>query len=144
MNNFNQPRLKHFSARFIFAALAVFVAFLAMSIQPRATLAGEAVFLSVIDDLPLMEGLSESGDGVQFESPQGRIAEVSATGNVKPQTLSDFYENALPQLGWKKISSGTYLREGEILKITTGLPEDGSLSNGALVVIFSLHPQKGG
>ncbi len=99
-------------------------------------------FLSVVDDLPLMAGLVEAGDGVQFESPQGRIVDVSATGNVDANALRDFYENALPHLGWAKIGPGTYRREGEILTITTGLPS-GEPKNG-LRAIFSIRPEKGG
>ena len=142
MNNFNQSPLVQFPVRIAVVALAVIAMFAAIVAHPGKTMADDTIFLSVVDDLPLMAGLSESGDGVQFESPQGRIAEATATGNIKPQDLSDFYENALPQLGWEKIGSGTYMREGEVLKITTALPEGGP--GGELVVVFSIHPQKGG
>ena len=142
MNNFNQSPPAQFPVRAIVVVLAVFALFAGLVAHSGKAMADDTVFLSVVDDLPLMAGLSEAGDGVQFESPQGRIADVSATGNVNPQDISDFYENALPQLGWKKIGSGAYLREGEVLKITTALPEGGA--GGALVVVFSLRPQKGG
>lgn len=119
------------------------LALLFLLVSPSIGNGADQVFLSVIDDLPLMAGLSETGDGVQFESPQGRIADVSATGQVDPALVSDFYENALPQLGWIKASSGTYLREGERLKITFALP-DGGAKGANVVVVFSIRPEKGG
>ena len=39
-------------------------------------------FVSVIEDLPLMADLQEVGEGVQFSTPQGRIAEITAQGQV--------------------------------------------------------------
>ena len=129
--------MKYFSKYMLVAAL--------LALAPLAGLAagdGKNSFLSVVDDLPLMAGLVEAGDGVQFESPQGRIVDVSAMGNVEPSALRDFYENTLPHLGWAKIGPGTYRREGEILTITTALPSGGS--ENTIRAIFSIRPEKGG
>lgn len=137
---------RKFGPQALFSSLA-FMLVLVLGAPMQANGAGHegASFLSVIDDLPLMAGFVETDDGVQFESPQGRIVDVSAilaspstAGNVGPKQVSKFYENALPQLGWKKIGPGTYEREGEVLKITIALPDEG------LRLVFSIRPQTGG
>ncbi|MCK5545775.1 MAG: hypothetical protein KAI27_00260 [Rhodospirillaceae bacterium] len=133
--------MKYFSKWMPIIAVLVFAPFVGMAAGDSKT-----NFLSVVDDLPLMAGLVETGDGVQFESPQGRIVDVSATGNVGAPALRDFYENTLPHLGWTKIGPGTYRREGEVLTITTGLPSglpSGEPKN-TIRAIFSIRPEKGG
>lgn len=91
-------------------------------------------FVSVVDDLPLMGGLSEVGEGVEFATPQGRIAEASATGRLQAQAVLDFYAKTLPQLGWTQYSATRFVREGETLDLVL------SEKNGALQVRFSLAP----
>jgi len=91
-------------------------------------------FLSVIEDLPLMFELHEVGEGVQFSSPQGRIAEVTAQGHVKQAAVLAFYESTLPQLGWTQVNRGLFIREDETLELV--LEEKGPV----LSVRFSLAP----
>lgn len=91
-------------------------------------------FLSVIDDLPLMAGLDEAGDGVQFATPQGRIAEVTARGRVSRAQVLKFYADTLPQLGWSRTGDGRFAREGETLALVF------DESGGALSVRFSVTP----
>ena len=74
-------------------------------------------FISVIEDLPLMAGLSEVGEGVQFSTSQGRIAEVTTMGKVKREAVISFYESTLPQLGWKRVAKGRFAREEETLEL---------------------------
>ncbi|PCI41662.1 MAG: hypothetical protein COB46_03160 [Rhodospirillaceae bacterium] len=74
-------------------------------------------FLSVIEDLPLMNTLIETGDGVQFTTSQGRIAEATATGMTSRSEVLAFYEKTLPQLGWTPIGPGRFVREGETLEL---------------------------
>lgn len=74
------------------------------------------VFLSVIEDLPLMPGFVEDTDGaLKFETEAGRIAEVTASGAGTTSAVVEFYSNALPQLGWQLETPMRYRREGEIL-----------------------------
>lgn len=94
-------------------------------------------FVSVIDDLPLMNGLVEVGEGVEFATPQGRIVEATARGASKAlseSAVADFYAKTLPQLGWTAQSKTRFVREGETLDLIFG--SDG----GVLSVRFSLAP----
>lgn len=93
-------------------------------------------FVSVIEDLPLMEGLSENENAaVTFDSAGGRIAEAEARGNVEPAKVLRFYQDVLPQLGWAKTGDGLYERERERLKLT--IEADG---DGGTVIAFSVSP----
>lgn len=93
-----------------------------------------ARFVSVIDDLPLMAGLDEVGEGVEFATPQGRIVEATAAGSLSRQAVLDFYAATLPQLGWTRAGETRFVREGETLDLV--LSEEA----GVLAVRFSLAP----
>lgn len=94
-------------------------AFLAALLWLAAVLPAQAQFVGGIDDLPLMPGLTDIPDaGVVFETPAGRIVEAQAlTGDQGPAQVRAFYDASLPQLGWEKIKSGQYRREGETLHL---------------------------
>ncbi|MEK9672154.1 MAG: hypothetical protein VW268_06575 [Rhodospirillaceae bacterium] len=75
-----------------------------------------AQFVGGIEDLPLMPGLTEdAGAGVVFETTSGRIVEAVAAGPATRAQVLEFYDATLPQLGWQRIKSGQYRREGETL-----------------------------
>lgn len=77
-----------------------------------------ADFFRSIDDLPLAPGLAELVDeGVEFESPAGRIVTAVAGGDASPEAIQAFYRKALPSLGWSSASGGTYRRDGEVLTL---------------------------
>ncbi|MFT5488704.1 MAG: hypothetical protein ACI9JL_003065 [Paracoccaceae bacterium] len=77
-----------------------------------------AEFFRSIDDLPLAPGLTEVvEEGVEFESPAGRIVTAVAGGDARPGAVQAFYRKALPSLGWSLASGGRYRRDGEILTI---------------------------
>lgn len=77
-----------------------------------------ADFFRSIDDLPLAPGLTELvGEGVEFESPAGRIVTAVAGGDVRPDAVQAFYRKALPPLGWALAPDGTYNRDGEVLTL---------------------------
>lgn len=100
--------------------------------------AQSATFVSVIPDLPLMDGLQEELDeGVVFETASGRIAEALAQGRLVPQDVTNYYANALPQLGWHLISDIKYQREGEVLSIEIHSDDQDSQ---LLIVQFKLSP----
>lgn len=74
-----------------------------------------------IDDLPLMQGLSEvAGAGLAFDKPEGRIVEAYAEGAVSVSAVEAFYAKSLPELGWTKspptTERTTWQRENELLE----------------------------
>jgi hypothetical protein len=76
------------------------------------------VFITGINDLPLMSGLVLKSElPVVFDTPGGRIVEVFATGKITPASISSFYSNILPQLGWQPIAKNEFQRDKELLKI---------------------------
>jgi hypothetical protein len=96
------------------------------------------VFLSVIDDLPLMPGLRENFDGaLSFDTANGRIAEIAASGSVEAGAIIDYYARTLPQLGWKMEPLDTYVREDEILNI---IIESINGDSTRVIVHFRLSP----
>lgn len=119
--------------------LRVFVFGLMLAFGAHAARAADgAAFVSVIDDLPLMAGLQEVGEGVEFTTGQGRIVEATATArpgaDVSERAVLDFYAATLPQLGWRKSGAAQFAREGEVLELLFGT------SAGRLTVRFSLAP----
>lgn len=90
-------------------------------------------FLAEVDDLPLAPGLTELAGGTLFDSPTGRIVEANAQGNVLEVEARSFYDETLPELGWRVIGDDAYQRDKEILRIgySDGLP---------MTVHFSIAP----
>ena len=128
--------------RTFFAAIVV-IALLggANVIFAGSSLAQEAgLFIKDIEDLPLMPGLVEdAGSGMTFDTAQGRIVEAFATGPISEGGVMDFYDETLPQLGWRPDGPGVFSREREILKVEfPGGPDAVS----PLTVGFRLMPAK--
>ena len=87
-----------------------------------AVLPAAAQFVSGMDDLPLMPGLTPvPSAGMVFDAPTGRIVEAVALldtdSGMTPKDVRAFYDKTLPQLGWRILQSGRYRREGEILAL---------------------------
>lgn len=77
-----------------------------------------AEFFRSVDDLPLAPGLTEIVDeGVEFDSPAGRIVTAVASGGSNGDAVRAFYRKALPPLGWLSASDTTYRRDGELLTL---------------------------
>ncbi|MDE1174783.1 MAG: hypothetical protein PW790_14135 [Parvibaculaceae bacterium] len=87
-----------------------------------------AAYLSAVEDMPLMPGLTEQKDSsFMFDAPDGRIVRAGARGQVASSDAAAFYKSSLPALGWTPTSarSGpkagetrlTFAREGERLEI---------------------------
>ncbi len=109
----------------------------------------DGAFLSTLEDVPLMPGLIEiAGAGMVFDKPDGRIAETFAEGALVAGAVRRFYEDSLPQLGWRPLSKQppskkqggaaqanmVFERDNERLSIgVTG-------KDGALRVRFALSP----
>lgn len=94
-------------------------------------------FFEVLYDIPVMPGLTEIPDmAMVFDKPAGRIAQAGALGpGLTKAEIIDFYNDSLPQLGWRSQGEGTYLRDGEILRIEAQTAPSGPL------VTLTLAPQ---
>lgn len=100
--------------------------------------AAETAYSTVIEDLPLMQGMTEKADeAVVFDKPAGRIVEINAETAAAPQAVEQFYAEALPPLGWQTVAPATYARGDEKLKIDT------EKRGAATVAHFTLTPIKG-
>lgn len=104
-----------------------------LTILSTPALAAGPGFLSEVDDLPLAPGLVELPGGTLFDSPQGRIVEANARGNLLEVEARNFYDETLPELGWQLVGSDTYRRDKEVLRLdySEGMP---------MTVHFSLAP----
>jgi hypothetical protein len=98
-------------------------------------------FVPGTEDVPLMPGLAaDAGASLIFDKPQGRIVEAAARGAVTRHAVMAFYEESLPQLGWRRAASASastksFERDGERLS----LDFDGR--DGNLQVAFTLAPR---
>ena len=108
------------TAAFIRRALApLLVAAFFYAAEP----ARAANYVSGIEDLPLMPGLTESIDeAAVFDQPAGRVVSAVAAGPVSPASVRAFYEETLPALGWSapehtKAGNMIFHRAGEYLEI---------------------------
>ena len=96
-------------------------------------------FLDCIDDVPLLEKLYESnGSCFHFDSDEGRVANVEATGFIEKYELFAYYKDILPQLGWQINESASqsilkFNRGKEMLRITVSKAE-----NKIVVIFFSI------
>lgn len=94
-------------------------------------------YFTAIEDLPLMPGLAEVEEsGLVFDTPQGRIVEAYATGDLPRARVLAFYGETLPQLGWKKAETGVFRRDSEELSID--FPAEAT--SPGLTVRFALSP----
>ena len=122
-------------------SLVVTLLALLFACQGQRSLADDASqFLSVIEDVPLMAGLTESvDDAMVFETGAGRVAETQASGPISPQDVASFYRQTLPQLGWTAEGPFSYLRAGERLRLEISQSLDG---RGNSTLLISLSPTK--
>lgn len=115
-------------------ALLVFLLVSSPAFAARA----EGLFLSALEDVPLMPGLVErTQDTFSFDTPEGRIVEAFASGPVERNAVVEFYSGILPQLGWTADGPTAFVRDGERLRLDLTL-----LGEAPLVVHFSLSPTR--
>ena len=96
------------------------------------------VFFEALYDVPVMPGLEEVKDqAMLFDKPDGRIASVvAASKSLNATEIARFYEESLPQLGWKKTAQNQYVRGSDRLVM------DLSKSPPLTVVHFTLSPDR--
>ena len=97
-------------------------------------------------DLPLMDGLLENREAsILFDSPEGRIINAEAKGNLRASAVRDFYLLVLPSLGWKMDQSTSDCEETALYclhakreeeNLTLNMIEDAT----GLKVLFALSP----
>ncbi|GAB5389588.1 MAG: hypothetical protein Alpg2KO_25560 [Alphaproteobacteria bacterium] len=118
---------------------AVHIFTLALSLAftaPALAQSGQADFVPGLDDVPLMTALSQQGGyDLVFDKPEGRIVESVVTGDVQALSVKAFYDQNLPQLGWKSAGQDRWLREGEVLQLQYFSTETQTLG-----VRFTLKP----
>lgn len=104
--------------------------------MPLSAQAADAFFTD-LEELPIMEGLVENqAAAVTFETANGRIIEVEASGAVQAGIVTRFYKETLPQLGWSRIDDGIFERDQERLVLEISPTEE-----GRVLVAFSLSPK---
>ncbi|MCK5373800.1 MAG: hypothetical protein KAJ40_00800 [Alphaproteobacteria bacterium] len=102
-------------------------------------------------DIPLMQGFQEEeGSRLVFDTPQGRIIEVRASGPHEKSEVLDYYKIVLPSLSWATLAdisencNGTSLfcimahRDGEILTLKI---RELKGSKGKTIIYFSVNPE---
>ncbi len=100
-------------------------------------------FVSSTEDLPLMPGLDEDLEaGTAFDTPQGRLVEAYAVGNVSHIAILEFYATTLPQLGWVQKENNRFQRDQEQLLIE--FVNNDEKGNAATTVRFALAPLQTG
>lgn len=79
----------------------------------------EDSFLTKTSDIPLIKGMKISAtEQMDFDTPTGQV--LSLDGFIKNKTGDEvllFYDNILPQMGWKKIEKGSFARQNDTLNI---------------------------
>jgi hypothetical protein len=99
-------------------------------------------YLSAIADLPLPDGVAEQADkSTVFDAPMGRIVTAYAAGQADADDVRDFYDDALPPLGWEKTGEGSFRRKAEVLKIDVLGGQDGSPVNVSFTLSAESQPQ---
>ena len=70
----------------------------------------------IMEDFPEEPSL-QLDPPTEVDAPEGRIVIIEGISSSSPALINTFYEKTLPNLGWRKISLDTYLREKEKLEI---------------------------
>lgn len=94
-----------------------------------------AEYSKLVEDMPLMPKMQEQKeDFVVFDNPTGRIMQFSAITSASKKEILKFYSEALPPLGWKKLSENSFIRETETIKLEI---ENGANQSTVLFTIIS-------
>lgn len=116
-----------------------FIALLMLAVSVLSAPAMARDYFSAVEDLPLMPGMEEQEDKtVVFDSPQGRIVEMTAITKSDAQQVLQFYSGTLEPLGWSMVGAtgNVYSREREELTIVPALTPPGVDKE----IVFRLRP----
>ena len=75
------------------------------------------MFLRSMDDVPLMEGLTQVEETATFDQPDEKMVIVNAVTQESTQEVSQFYHQTLVNLGWNVILKDHYLRGKDTLTL---------------------------
>ena len=105
----------------------------------------ETYFFDSLYDVPVMPGLIEVPElSLSFDKATGRISQAAAVYNgINIDAVFVFYDQSLRQMGWRKISQGGYVREGEKLSISIEAKTENNQENQSSgpLVRFLLEPE---
>lgn len=94
-------------------------------------------FLAGTEDVPFMQELTLLPDETfDFDTENGRIYFSKATTLIDSAKVLDFYRKTLPQLGWVEKEAGNFVREDDMLRIST--TEEHSKKGKTTSVVFEL------
>lgn len=95
-------------------------------------------FVPGLADVPAMPGLSSAEtEPLVFDKPGGRIVQAMLSGPVKRNAVLAFYDQTLPQLGWKRAAERVFVRDGEELRLEFPTAP----ASGQTIVRFTLNPR---
>ena len=78
----------------------------------------EISFVNGINDIPIFKNMKNIEDSlVVFDTNKGRLITSEIFGENNQKKIESYYEKILPNLGWEKLKSSKYLRDGEILDL---------------------------
>jgi hypothetical protein len=81
--------------------------------------------ISFIDDIPVMETMNvEPEFSFSFDSPSGRIIILIVTSDDKKESVVQFYDEVMPELGWM-IKDSEYVRGPEKFQLLSSNNENG-------------------
>ena len=104
---------------------AFLVILLISSILPKLVFAQQPDTISFIDDIPVMETMNvEPEFSFSFDFPSGRIIILIATSDDKKESVAQFYDEVMPQLGWM-IKDSEYVRGSEKFQLLSSNNENG-------------------
>ena len=104
---------------------AFLVILLISNILPKLVFAQQPDTISFIDDIPVMETMNvEPEFSFSFDSPSGRIIILIATSDDKKESVAQFYDEVMPQLGWM-IKDSEYVRGPEKFQLLSSYNENG-------------------
>ncbi|BAI73310.1 hypothetical protein AZL_026720 [Azospirillum sp. B510] len=105
----------------------------------RLVVADSGPFVPGTTDVPVMPGLaSAESEPLVFDKPGGRIVQAVLSGDVPRQAVLAFYDQTLPQLGWRRTADRVFVREGEELRLEFPQP---AKQKTATAVRFTLTPR---
>jgi hypothetical protein len=109
---------------FIIASLLLAVPLKAAAWCEDTAALSKSDFIDAIGDVPLHKDLYIADDFVTiYDTPAGRIVDVTAYGTIAPELALRYYETTLPALGWHPLAKNTYRRGDEMLSLSVETDE---------------------